>query len=68
MQSARKSYKTNNLPIPFLSVTLTGCFTDFADREVSQGARMSLFAARSSAVADFEYEFQMASINKRLAW
>ena len=39
----------------------SGLLTDFAE---SQGAHIVIRGLR--AVADFEYEFQMASINKRL--
>jgi pantetheine-phosphate adenylyltransferase len=41
--------------------SFTGLLTDFA---IEQGANAILRGLR--AVADFEYEFQMASINKRL--
>ncbi len=53
--------KTNNLPFPVLVKNFSGLLTDFADR---QGAHVVIRGLR--AVADFEYEFQMASINKRL--
>ena len=53
--------KTNNLPFPVLVKNFSGLLTDFAD---SQGAHVVIRGLR--AVADFEYEFQMASINKRL--
>ena len=53
--------KTNNLPHPVLVKNFSGLLTDFAD---SQGAHVVIRGLR--AVADFEYEFQMASINKRL--
>ena len=53
--------KTNNLPFPVLVKNFSGLLTDFAE---SQGAHLVIRGLR--AVADFEYEFQMASINKRL--
>ena len=53
--------KANNLPLPVLVKNFSGLLTDFAD---SQGAHVVIRGLR--AVADFEYEFQMASINKRL--
>lgn len=53
--------KTNNLPFPVLVKNFSGLLTDFAE---SQGAHVVIRGLR--AVADFEYEFQMASINKRL--
>ena len=52
---------TNNVPYPVLVQNFSGLLTDFAD---SQGAHVVIRGLR--AVADFEYEFQMASINKRL--
>ena len=52
---------TNNVPFPVLVKNFSGLLTDFAD---SQGAHVVIRGLR--AVADFEYEFQMASINKRL--
>lgn len=52
---------TNNVPYPVLVKNFSGLLTDFAD---SQGAHVVIRGLR--AVADFEYEFQMASINKRL--
>ena len=52
---------TNNVPYPVLVKNFSGLLTDFAD---SQGAHVVVRGLR--AVADFEYEFQMASINKRL--
>ena len=52
---------SNNLPSPVLVKNFSGMLTDFAD---SQGAHVVIRGLR--AVADFEYEFQMASINKRL--
>ena len=52
---------TNSLPYPVLVKNFSGLLTDFAD---SQGANVVIRGLR--AVADFEYEFQMASINKRL--
>ena len=53
--------KANNLPFPVLVKNFSGLLTDFAD---SQSAHVVIRGLR--AVADFEYEFQMASINKRL--
>ena len=53
--------ETNNLPFPVIVKNFSGLLTDFAD---SQGAHLVIRGLR--AVADFEYEFQMASINKRL--
>ena len=53
--------KTSDLPLPVLVKNFSGLLTDFAD---SQGAHVVIRGLR--AVADFEYEFQMASINKRL--
>ena len=53
--------KTSDLPFPVLVKNFSGLLTDFAD---SQGAHVVIRGLR--AVADFEYEFQMASINKRL--
>ena len=52
---------TNNMPYPVLVKNFSGLLTDFVD---SQGAHVVIRGLR--AVADFEYEFQMASINKRL--
>jgi len=52
---------TNNVPYPVLVKNFSGLLTDFAD---SQGAHVVIRGLR--AVADFEYEFQMASIKKRL--
>ena len=51
----------NKTPYPVLVKNFSGLLTDFAD---SQGAHVVIRGLR--AVADFEYEFQMASINKRL--
>ena len=51
----------NNVPYPVLVKNFSGLLTDFAD---IQGAHVVIRGLR--AVADFEYEFQMASINKRL--
>ena len=48
-------------PYPVLVKNFSGLLTDFA---YSQGAHVVIRGLR--AVADFEYEFQMASINKRL--
>ena len=53
--------KINNFTTPVLVKNFSGLLTDFAD---SQGAHVVIRGLR--AVADFEYEFQMASINKRL--
>lgn len=50
-----------NTPYPVLVKKFSGLLTDFAD---AQGAHVVIRGLR--AVADFEYEFQMASINKRL--
>ena len=47
--------------LPVLVKSFSGLLTDFA---TEQGANSILRGLR--AVADFEYEFQMASINKRL--
>ena len=52
---------TTNAPYPVLVKNFSGLLTDFADIE---GAHVVIRGLR--AVADFEYEFQMASINKRL--
>ena len=52
---------TNNAPYPVLVKNFSGLLTDFAE---IQGAHVVIRGLR--AVADFEYEFQMASINKRL--
>ena len=52
---------TNNVSYPVLVKNFSGLLTDFVD---SQGAHVVIRGLR--AVADFEYEFQMASINKRL--
>ena len=52
---------TNNVPYPVLVRNFSCLLTDFAD---IQGAHVVIRGLR--AVADFEYEFQMASINKRL--
>lgn len=53
--------KANNLPFPVIVKNFSGLLTDFAE---SQSAHVVIRGLR--AVADFEYEFQMASINKRL--
>ena len=53
--------KNNNFAAPVLVKNFSGLLTDFAE---SQGAHVVVRGLR--AVADFEYEFQMASINKRL--
>ena len=52
---------SNNLTYPVIVKNFSGLLTDFADQ---QGAHIVVRGLR--AVADFEYEFQMASINKRL--
>ena len=52
---------TNDTPYPVLVKNFSDLLTDFA---YSQGAHIVIRGLR--AVADFEYEFQMASINKRL--
>ena len=57
----QKINKNNNFPAPVLVKNFSGLLTDFAE---SQGAHVVIRGLR--AVADFEYEFQMASINKRL--
>ena len=57
----QKINKNNNFPTPVLVKNFSGLLTDFAE---SQGAHVVIRGLR--AVADFEYEFQMASINKRL--
>ena len=57
----QKINKNNNFPFPVLVKNFSGLLTDFAE---SQGAHVVIRGLR--AVADFEYEFQMASINKRL--
>jgi len=46
---------------PVIVKNFSGLLTDFAEK---QGAQVIIRGLR--AVADFEYEFQMASINKRL--
>ena len=51
----------SNTGFPILVKSFSGLLTDFA---TEQGATSILRGLR--AVADFEYEFQMASINKRL--
>jgi pantetheine-phosphate adenylyltransferase len=51
----------DHLPNPVLVKNFSGLLTDFAEK---QGAHVVIRGLR--AVADFEYEFQMASINKRL--
>ena len=53
--------KISDAPYPVLVKNFSGLLTDFAE---SQGAHIVIRGLR--AVADFEYEFQMASINKRL--
>ena len=57
----QKINKNNNFSAPVLVKNFSGLLTDFAE---SQGAHVVVRGLR--AVADFEYEFQMASINKRL--
>ena len=61
LNEVQRINKTNNLPFPVLVKNFSGLLTDFAD---SQGAHVVIRGLR--AVADFEYEFQMASIYKRL--
>ena len=51
----------DHVPYPTLVKNFSGLLTDFAEK---QGAHVVIRGLR--AVADFEYEFQMASINKRL--
>ncbi len=51
----------DHLPYSVLVKNFSGLLTDFAEK---QGAHVVIRGLR--AVADFEYEFQMASINKRL--
>ena len=51
----------HHAPYPVLVKNFSGLLTDFAEK---QGAHVVIRGLR--AVADFEYEFQMASINKRL--
>ena len=51
----------NNFNYPVLVKSFSGLLTDFVEK---QGAHVIIRGLR--AVADFEYEFQMASINKRL--
>lgn len=58
VKSINASEKTST---PILVKSFSGLLTDFA---TEQGANSILRGLR--AVADFEYEFQMASINKRL--
>ena len=57
----QKINKNNNLPFPVLVKNFSGLLTDFAERQCA-----SVVIRGLRAVADFEYEFQMASINKRL--
>ena len=52
---------THNVPYPVLVKNFSGLLTDFAD---SQGAHVVIRGLR--AVADFEYEFQMAQMNRHL--
>ena len=61
LNEVQRINKTNNFPFPVLVKNFSGLLTDFAD---SQDANVVIRGLR--AVADFEYEFQMASINKRL--
>ena len=61
LNEVQRINKTHNLSLPVLVKNFSGLLTDFAD---SQGAHVVIRGLR--AVADFEYEFQMASINKRL--
>jgi len=54
--------QNNNKPVPNIDVeSFTGLLTDFARQK---GAQFIIRGLR--AVSDFEYEFQMASANKRL--
>ena len=53
--------KISDAPYPVLVKNFAGLLTDFAE---SQGAHIVIRGLRAGA--DFEYEFQMASINKRL--
>ena len=57
----QKINKNNNFPFPVLVKNFSGLLTDFAERQCA-----SVVIRGLRAVADFEYEFQMASINKRL--
>tara|TARA_Y100000022_G_scaffold150545_1_gene132307 strand:- start:451 stop:954 length:504 start_codon:yes stop_codon:yes gene_type:complete len=57
----QKMNKNNNFPFPVLVKNFSGLLTDFAERQCA-----SVVIRGLRAVADFEYEFQMASINKRL--
>ena len=52
---------TNNVPYPVIVKNFSGLLTDFAD---SQGAHVVIRGLR--AVADFEYEFQLAGMNRKL--
>ena len=60
-EEVQRINNSNNAPYPVLVKNFSGLLTDFAD---IQGAHVVIRGLR--AVADFEYEFQMASINKRL--
>lgn len=61
MNEVQRINAINKASYPVLVKNFSGLLTDFAD---SQGAHVIIRGLR--AVADFEYEFQMASINKRL--
>ena len=61
VNEVRRINKANNLNFPVIVKNFSGLLTDFAE---SQSAHVVIRGLR--AVADFEYEFQMASINKRL--
>ena len=57
----QKINKNNNFPFPVLVKNFSGLLTDFAERQCA-----SVVIRGLRAVADFEYEFQMASMNGRL--
>ena len=56
-----KINEANDLPYPVMVKKFSGLLTDFAEKQ-----RAHIVIRGLRAVADFEYEFQMASINKRL--
>ena len=60
-QELERINAADHFPYPVLVKNFSGLLTDFAEK---QGAHVVIRGLR--AVADFEYEFQMASINKRL--
>ena len=60
-QELKRINGASDLTYPVLVKNFSGLLTDFAK---NQGAHVIVRGLR--AVADFEYEFQMASINKRL--